>query len=34
MNVAGMTGPAGDALPPEWGVYLSIDDADARTARA
>lgn len=34
MNVAGMTGPAGDALPPEWGVYLSVDDADARTARA
>ncbi|MEO2096413.1 MAG: VOC family protein [Brachybacterium sp.] len=29
-----MTGPGGDALQPEWGVYLSVDDADARTARA
>ncbi|MGP9583055.1 VOC family protein, partial [Brachybacterium sp. AOP35-5H-19] len=34
MNVSGMTCPAGDPLPPEWGVYLAVDDADARTAKA
>ncbi|MGO1569591.1 MAG: VOC family protein [Brachybacterium sp.] len=34
MNVSGMTCPAGDPLPPEWDVYLAVDDADARTAKA
>ena len=34
MNVSGMTCPTGDPLPPEWGVYLAVDDADARTAKA
>ena len=34
MNVSGMTCPAGDPLPPEWSVYLAVDDADARTAKA
>lgn len=34
MNVAGMTGPTGETLPPTWRVYLSVDDADARTAKA
>src|SRR5699024_8350827 len=33
-NVSGMTCPTGDPLPPEWGVYLAVDDADARTAKA
>lgn len=34
MNVSGMTCPAGDPLPPEWSVYLAVDDADTRTAKA
>ena len=34
MSVAGMTCPEGDPLPSEWGVYLAVDDLDARLALA
>ncbi|MEV0869087.1 VOC family protein [Brachybacterium paraconglomeratum] len=34
MSVAGMTCPEGSPLPSEWGVYLTVDDVDARVARA
>ncbi|MGP9538843.1 VOC family protein [Brachybacterium sp. AOP43-C2-M15] len=34
MNIAGMTCPEGRPLPSEWGVYLAVDDVDARAATA
>lgn len=34
MDVAGMTCPAGDPLPSAWGVFLKVDDIEARFARA
>lgn len=34
MSVAGMTCPEGSPLPSEWGAYLTVDDVDARVARA
>lgn len=34
MDVSGMTCPAGDPLPSSWGVYLAVDDVDARVATA
>lgn len=34
MDVAGMTCPDGDPLPSEWGVYLAVDDLDARLESA
>ncbi|GAA1490457.1 VOC family protein [Brachybacterium sacelli] len=33
MDVTGMTCPAGDPLVAEWGVYLAVDDVDARAAK-
>jgi predicted enzyme related to lactoylglutathione lyase len=34
MSVAGMTCPEGTPLPSEWGVYLTVDDVDARVEKA
>lgn len=34
MDVTGMTCPEGDPLPSEWGVFLAVDDVDARVAKA
>lgn len=34
MSVAGMTCPEGTPLPSEWGVYLAVDDVDARVEKA
>ncbi|PWH05069.1 VOC family protein [Brachybacterium endophyticum] len=33
MDVSGMTCPEGDPLPAAWGVYLLVDDAEARVRR-
>ena len=34
MDVSGMTCPMGQPLPAEWGIYLTVDDIDARLAKA
>lgn len=34
MDVSGMTCPEGQPLESEWGVFLAVDDADARAATA
>lgn len=34
MDVSGMTCPAGDPLPSAWGVFLKVDDIEARFAKA
>lgn len=34
MGVAGMTCPDGGPLPSTWGVFLAVDDIDARLERA
>lgn len=34
MDVSGMTGPDGSPLPSNWGIYLAVDDVDARTKLA
>ena len=34
MSVAGMTCPEGTPLSSEWGVYLTVEDVDARVAKA
>lgn len=33
MDISGMTCPDGQPLAAEWGVYLAVDDADARAAK-
>lgn len=34
MDVSGMTDPQGGDIPSEWGVFLAVDDVDARLAKA
>lgn len=33
MDVSGMTCPQGEDIPSEWGVFLAVDNADARLAK-